>query len=126
MVFFQLIDQKLLEWLLFCVHKVVTTEIHQSKTLLFSKRKLAVTWLQKSRISYLMHSTSLLELLKETSCLRLWLMPSAESLFFLNEMFSFSLMSKIRLWSYSALIVYFGLFLKLFGLLGTSRDSWIH
>ena len=40
---FPLIDHKVFKWLLFWVYKVVTTEAHQSKTLLFSKRKLAVT-----------------------------------------------------------------------------------
>ena len=57
----------MLKWLYFWVYKVVTTETHQSKTLLFSKGTLAVTdkWLQKSRRLYLMHSTSLLGLLKE-------------------------------------------------------------
>ena len=56
-----------MKWLLFWVHKVVTTETHQSKNLMFSKRKLAVTnkQLQKSRQLYLMHFTSLLWLLKE-------------------------------------------------------------
>ena len=104
MIFLPLIDHKSFACLLFWVYKVVTTEIHQSKTLLFSKGKLAVTnkWLQKSRISYLMHSTSLLGLLKETSYLRLWLMPSAAGIIFLNEIFGFGLMSKLQLRSYSA------------------------
>ena len=53
-----------------------------------------------------MHSTSLLGLLKETSYLRLRLMLSAEGLVFLNEIFGFDQMSKIRLRSYSALLAY--------------------
>ena len=43
MIFLPLIDHKSFACLLFWVYKVVTTEIHKSKTLLFSKGKLAVT-----------------------------------------------------------------------------------
>ena len=84
----------------FWVYKVVKTEIHQSKTLLLSKGKLAVTnkWLQKSRISYLMHFTSLLGLQKETSYLWLRLRP-----YFLKW--------ELRLWSYSALKLFENSFL---------------
>ena len=104
--FFPLIDPRVFKMAFFWVYKVVTTEIQQSKTLPFSKGKLAVTnkWLQKSRISYLMHSNSLLGLLKEISYLRLRLRPSAECLIFLKEKFGFGLLSKIGLRSYSALL----------------------
>ena len=52
-------------------------------------------------MSYLMHSTSLLGVLKETSYLRLRLMHSAQGLIFLDKNFGFGLMSKILLRSYS-------------------------
>ena len=55
-------------------------------------------WLQKSRISYLMHFTSLLGLQKETSYLWLRLRP-----YFLEW--------EIRLWSYSALKLFENSFL---------------